>query len=128
MNINITAVTPSKATVNGQPMAREYVETLLLPLLVAAHGKNYSGILQVAQVFAAAGLSLSASPEAARSYREHMAEKAALEARQIAEAKANAKRCRVPTPQEIAEKKAERARQAQAIRERGERLRAQLGR
>lgn len=41
MNINITAVTPSKATVNGQPMAREYVETLLLPLTpVAGHSSN----------------------------------------------------------------------------------------
>ncbi|MBU3054953.1 hypothetical protein [Pseudomonas indica] len=128
MNITITAVTPTKATINGQPLAREYAEGVLLPLLIAAQGKDHAGIFKVAQAFAIASLPLGASPIAARVYREHLAEQAQLEARQRAEAQAHAERCRVPSPQEIAENKAKRERQAQAIREHGERLRAQLGR
>lgn len=128
MKLIITAVTPVKATVNGQPMAREYVEGVLLPLLVAAQGKDHSGVLKVATAFAEAGLSLSASPVASRVHGEYMAEQARLEARQRAEAQAHAERCRVPTPQEIAEKKAKRQANALAIREHGERLRAQSGR
>lgn len=128
MNIDITAVTPTKVTLNGQSMAREYAETLLLPMLVASQGKNYSAVLKVSKAFAAAGLSLKAVPEAAHSYQVHMAEQAQLEARQLAEAQVHAERCRVPTAREIAEKKAERERQAQVIRDHGAMLRSQMGR
>nr|WP_100548968.1 MULTISPECIES: hypothetical protein [unclassified Pseudomonas] len=128
MKIIITAVTPTKATINGQPMAREYAEGILLPLLVAAQGKDHAGVLKVAKAFSLAGLPLDASPVASRVHSEHLTEQARLEARQRAEAQAHAERCRVPTPQEIAEKKAKREREALAIREHGARLRAQLGR
>lgn len=127
MNITITAVTPTKATINGQPLVREYAEGVLLPLLVAAQGRDHAGVFKVAKAFALAGLSLEASPVASRVYRGHLAEQAQLEARQHAESQAHAERCHVPTPQEIAEKKAERERKAQAIRDHGARLRSQLG-
>lgn len=128
MNIIITAVTPTKATINGQQLAREYAEGVLLPLLVAAQGKDQSGVLKVAQAFASAGLSLQASPMAVRVYRDHLAEQAQLEARRAAEAQAHAERCRVPTPKEIAEKKAARIAEAARIRDIGATMRAQLGR
>lgn len=127
MNIIITAVTPAKATINGQPLAREYAEGVLLPLLVAAQGKDQSGVLKVAQAFASAGLSLQASPMAMRVYRDHLAEQAQLEARLQAEAQEHAARCRVPTPQEIAEKKAARQAEVIRVREIGAARRAQLG-
>lgn len=127
MNITITAVTPAKATINGQPLAREYAEGVLLPLLVAAQGKDHANIQKMAQAFATAGLSLQASPEAVRVYRDHLAEQAQLAARQRAEAQAHAERCHIPTPKEIAERKAERERKAQAIRDHGARIRSQLG-
>lgn len=128
MNIIITAVTPAKATINGQPLAREYAEAVLLPLLVAAQGKDQSGVLKVAQAFASAGLSLQASPVAVRVYWDHLAEQAQLEARRLAESQAHAARCHIPTPKEIAERKAERERKAQAIRDHGAQVRSQLGR
>ena len=128
MNIVITAVTPAKVTINGQPMAREYAEGVLLPLLVAAQGKNQSAVLKVAEVFTTAGLSLQACPGTAHDYRCRLAEQAALKAQQLAEAKASAERCRVPTPKEIAEKKAARAAEAARIRDIGAAMRAQLGR
>ncbi|NWL78925.1 hypothetical protein DM872_18930 [Pseudomonas taiwanensis] len=128
MNIEITPVTPSKVTVNGQPLAREYVEGILLPLLVAAQGGNHAGVFKVAKAFALAGLSLDASPVASRVYREHLAEQAQLEARQRAESRVHAERCQVPTPQEIAEKKAKRIAEAARIRDIGAAMRAQLGR
>lgn len=64
MNIEITAVTQAKVTINGQALAREYAESILLPLMVAAQGKNSPAILKVAQAFATAGLSLKAVPAA----------------------------------------------------------------
>jgi hypothetical protein len=128
MNIIITAVTPAKATINGQPLAREYAEGVLLPLLVAAQGKDHAGILKMAQAFTTAGLSVKGSPMAMRIYRDHLTEQAQLEARRLAEAQEHAERCRVPTPQEIAEKKAARIAEAARIREQGAAIRAQLGR
>lgn len=127
MNITIAAVTSSQATINGQPLAREYVEGVLLPLLVAAQGKDHSGVLKAAQAFADVGLSLQASPVAVRVYANHVTEQAQVKARLLAEAQAHAHRCQVPTAKEIAERKAERERRAQAIRDHGARIRSQLG-
>lgn len=128
MNIEITAVTQAKVTINGQALAREYAESILLPLMVAAQGKNSPAILKVAQAFATAGLSLKTVPAANGAYQTHLAEQAQLEARRKAEAEADYQRCRVPTAQEIAEKKAKRLREAQAVREHAERIRSQMGR
>lgn len=125
MNITITAVTPETANVNGQELARSYVESILLPLLVASKGQNHAGIIKVAQAFDTAGLSLEATPEANRIYRGHMLEQQREKDRLMAEAKANAERCREPSRQEIAEYHAEKERKAREIRENFARIRAQ---
>lgn len=127
MQIIITAVTPKTVEVQGQKLTREYAEGILLPLLVAAQGKNYAGISKVSQAFVTAGLRLEGSPEAVRVYHEHLSEKLAQEARQRAEAKANAERCYVPTPQEIAAKKAKRQADAEAIKAHGQVIRSVMG-
>jgi len=128
MNIAITAVTPESVTLNGQELARGYAESILLPLLVASQGQNHSGIIKVAEAFDTAGLALDAVPEASRIYRSHTITKQAERERLLAEARANAERCREPSPQEIAEYRAEKERRAREIREHGARLRAARGR
>lgn len=128
MNINITAVTPETANVNGQELARSYVETVLLPLMVASQGQNHAGVVKVVQAFDTAGLSLEATPEASRIYKGHLYEQKLDKDRLDAEARAHAERCREPSRQEIAEAKAERERKAQEIRAMGARMRAANGR
>lgn len=128
MNINITDVTPEAANVNGQEIARSYVETILLPLMVASKGQNRAAIIKVVQAFDNAGLSLEAIPEATRIYRGHLIEKQREAERLQAEARANAERCREPSRQEIAEYHAEKERRAREIREAGARIRAANGR
>ncbi len=128
MNIAITAVTPQSVTINGQELAREYVETVLLGLLVASAGENHAGIVKVAEAFALAGLSLEAHPKASRLYDGHRIEKQREKERLEAEVRAHAERCREPSRQEIAEYRAEKERRAREIREHGARLRAARGR
>ncbi|MBK59836.1 hypothetical protein N8H22_04935 [Stutzerimonas stutzeri] len=125
MNINITAVTPETANVNGQELARSYVESILLPLMVASKGQNHAAIIKVAQAFDNAGLSLEAIPEASRIYRGHLLEQQREKERLQAEARANAERCREPSRQEIAEYHAEKERKAREIREHFARVRTQ---
>ncbi|RFF62194.1 hypothetical protein D0A22_15755 [Stutzerimonas stutzeri] len=125
MNINITAVTPETANVNGQELARSYVESILLPLMVASKGQNHAAIIKVAQAFDNAGLSLEAIPEASRVYRGHLLEQQREKERLQAEARANAERCREPSRQEIAEYHAEKERKAREIREHFARVRTQ---
>lgn len=124
MNIIITAVTPESVTINGQELARGYAESILLPLMVAAQGQNHAAIIKVAEAFDTAGLALEAAPEASRIYRSHKITKQAERERLLAEARANAERCREPSRQEIAEQIAKREQMAREIREHGERLRA----
>lgn len=125
MNINITAVTPETANVNGQELARSYVESILLPLMVASKGQNHAAIIKVAQAFDNAGLSLEAIPDVSRIYRGHLLEQQREKERLQAEARANAERCREPSRQEIAEYHAEKERKAREIREHFARIRAQ---
>jgi len=127
MKFNITDVTPETVCIHGQTLAREYAEVVLLNLMVAAMGNNHSGIVTIAETFVAAGLSLEAHPKALRLYNEHLSEIAAEEARALQEAQAHAARCRVETPQEIAEYHAEKARRTREIREHGQRMRAARG-
>ena len=125
MNITITAVTPETANVNGQELARSYVESILLPLLVASKGQNHAGIIKVAQAFDTAGLSLEATPEASRLYKGHLLEQQREKERLEAEARANAERCREPSHQELADYHAEKERKAREVREHFARIRAQ---
>ncbi|MNX96434.1 hypothetical protein D3C86_1287490 [compost metagenome] len=117
MQINITNVLKDEVTVSGQTMRREYVENIMLPMLVAQCATVQSRKLEIVKVFAEAGLSLDAVPEAAREYAIDKSEKARLRLRQQAEADAHAERCRVATPRELAQVKADREARAAAMRE-----------
>lgn len=116
MQINITNVLKDEVTVSGQTLRREYVENIMLPMLVAQCATVQSRKLEIVKVFAEAGLSLDAVPEAAREYAIDKSEKARLRLRQQAEANAHAERCRVATPRELAQAKADREERAAAHR------------
>jgi hypothetical protein len=58
-----------EVTLNGQPLAREYVETILLPLMILECGKNETRQARVLAAFDEAGLSLDEVPSAARAWR-----------------------------------------------------------
>jgi DNA-binding transcriptional MerR regulator len=96
----------------------------MLPMLVAQCATVQSRKLEIVKVFAEAGLSLNAVPEAAREYAVDKSEKARLRLRQQAEANAHAERCRVATPRELAQAKADREARAAAIREQSAKVRA----
>lgn len=124
MQINITNVLKDEVTVSGQTLRREYVENIMLPMLVAQCATVQSRKLEIVKVFAEAGLSLDAVPEAAREYAIDKSEKARLRLRQQAEANAHAERLREATPRELAQAKADKEARAAAIREQGQRIRA----
>ena len=117
MQITITNVLKDEVTVSGQTLRRAYVEHIMLPMLVAQCATVQSRKLEIVKVFAEAGLSLDAVPDAAREYAIDKSEKARLRLRQQAEADAHAERCRVATPRELAQAKADREARAAAIRE-----------
>lgn len=116
MQINITNVLKDEVTVSGQTLRREYVENIMLPMLIAQCATVQSRKLEIVRVFAEAGLSLDAVPEAAREYAIDKSEKARLRLRQQAEANAHAERCHVATPRELAQVKADREERAAAHR------------
>jgi len=122
MQINITNVLKDEVTVSGQTLRREYVETLMLPLLMAQCGRNNSAKFSVIAAFDEAGLSLAAIPEAAREYAIDKSEKARERLRQQAEANAHAERLREWSPRELAQAKADREARAAAIREQGAKI------
>ena len=124
MKITITNVLKNEVTVSGQTLSREYVENIMLPMLIAQCATVQSHKLEIVKVFAEAGLSLNAVPEAAREYAIDKSEKARLRLRQQAEADAHAERLREATPRELAQVKADREARAAAIREQGDRVRA----
>ena len=124
MLITITNVLKNEVTVSGQTLSREYVENIMLPMLIAQCATVQSRKLEIVKVFAEAGLSLDAVPEAAREYAIDKSEKARLRLRQQAEADAHAERCRVATPRELAQAKADREAYAASVREHGARVKA----
>lgn len=121
MNINVSNVTDTQATVCGQEVTREYAENILLPMLVSTAKSKQGAIVKA---FDEAGLSITAVPDAAREYALEKRKEAEERARMLAEAAAHAERCRVPTEREIAQAKADREARAAAIREHGQRIRA----
>lgn len=125
MNIIITDVTPHTATVNGQELTRHYLEEILLPLAVAAQGKNDSAIIKVAKAFDEAELSLKSSPQAVRVYAHFKQEQREADFKAQAWANANALRCQEPTREELAKRKAKRLEDNAKIRAIGEASRAQ---
>ena len=124
MQITITKVLKDEVTVSGQTLSREYVENIMLPMLVAQCATVQSRKFEIVKVFDEAGLSLSAIPDVAREYRQDQHAKASERARQQREADAHAERCRVATPRELAQAKADREARAAAIREQGDQVRA----
>ena len=124
MKITITNVLKNEVTVSGQTLSREYVENIMLPMLVAQCATVISRKFEIVNAFDEAGLSLAAIPEVAREYAIDKSEKARERLRKQAEANAHAERLREATPRELAQAKADREARAAAIREQGERVRA----
>ncbi|QKZ06551.1 hypothetical protein [Pseudomonas eucalypticola] len=122
MNITITKVLKNEVTVSGQTLSREYVESIMLPMLVAQCGTVKGRQFEIIKTFDEAGLSLQAIPDVAREYRQDQHQKAREKALKQAEANAHAERCREYTPREIAQAKADREAQNAAIREHGQKI------
>ncbi|MDY7566249.1 hypothetical protein QN400_23520 [Pseudomonas sp. RTC3] len=122
MNITITKVLKNEVTVSGQPQAREYVENVMLPLLMAQCGRNNGAKFGVIKAFDEAGLSLKAISEDAQVYFMTKRQEAERKAREQREANERAERLREPTPREIAEAKAQREARAAAIREHAQKI------
>jgi hypothetical protein len=122
MKITISNVLEKEVTVSGQPLAREYVENVLLPSLMAQCGRNNDAKFGVIDAFHNGGLSLKAIPEDSLTYFEtKRAQKAEREQLQR-EADEHAERCRVWTPRELAQAKADKEARAAAIREQGAKI------
>lgn len=124
MKITITKVLKNEVTVSGQTLNREYVENIMLPMLIAQCGTVKGQQFEIVKAFDEAGLSLQAIPVVAREYRQHLYQEAQEKAQREAEARWHQERCRVPTDREMAQAKADRDARNAAIREHGERIRA----
>ncbi|UVM07673.1 hypothetical protein [Pseudomonas laurylsulfatiphila] len=124
MKITITNVLKDEVTVSGQPLKREYVESVMLPLLMAQCGRNNGTKFAVIKAFDEAGLSLKAIPEDALTYIETKREEQVKKDREQREANEHAERLRERSPRELAQAKADREAKAAAIREHGARVRA----
>ena len=122
MNITITKVLKNEVTVSGQTLSREYVENVMLPLLMAQCGRNNGAKFGVIKAFDEAGLSLKAISEDAQVYFMTKRQEAERKAREQREANERAERLREPTPREIAEAKAQREARAAAIREHAQKI------
>ncbi|MBV7524373.1 hypothetical protein KW834_08130 [Pseudomonas sp. PDM29] len=124
MKITITNVLKDEVTVSGQPLKREYVESVMLPLLMAQCGRNNGTKFTVIKAFDEAGLSLKAIPEEAQVYFLTKREEQAKREQAQREANAHAERLREWTPRELAQAKADKEARAAAAREHGARVRA----
>ena len=124
MNITITKVLKNEVTVSGQTLSREYVENVMLPLLMAQCGRNNGAKFGVVKAFDEAGLSLKAIQEDALTYFETKRQEVERKAREQREANERAESFREPTPRELAQAKADKEARAAAIKEHGMRVRA----
>lgn len=124
MNITITKVLKNEVTVSGQTLSREYVENVMLPMLMAQCGRNNAAKFGVIKAFDEAGLSLKAIQEDAQTYFMTKREEADRKAREQREANERAERLREHTPRELAQAKADKEARAAAIKEHGARIRA----
>lgn len=124
MQITITKVLKNEVTVSGQVLNREYVENVMLPLLMAQCGRNNGAKFGVIKAFEEAGLSLKAIQDDALTYFETKRQEVERKAREQREANERAERLREPTPRELAQAKADKEAKAAAIRAHGARMRA----
>lgn len=122
MKITITKDLKNEVTICGQTQTREYVENVMLPLLMAQCGKNNGAKFNVIKVFEEAGLSLKAIQEDALTYFESKRREAEKKAREQREANERAERFREWSPRELAQAKAERTARAAAIAEHGRKI------
>ena len=116
MNITITTVLKNEVTVSGQTLNREYVENVMLPLLMAQCGRNNGAKFGVIKAFDEAGLSLKAIQEDAVTYFETKRVQKAEREKLQREADERAERLREPTPRELAQAKADKEERAAAHR------------
>ena len=116
MNITITKVLKNEVTVSGQTLNREYVENVMLPLLMAQCGRNNGAKFGVIKAFDEAGLSLKAIQEDALTYFETKRVQKAEREKLQREADERAERLREPTPRELAQAKADKEERAAAHR------------
>lgn len=123
MNITVSSVTDTKATVCGQEVTREYAEKIVLATLIA-QCSSVSAQAQVIRVFRAAGLATTATPQAERHFHQEEAERHQEEARRKAEADRNAARFDTRTERQMAEEKAAKEAKAAQARAMGEQVRA----
>lgn len=123
MNITVSNVTDTKATVCGQEVTREYAEKIVLATLIA-QCPSVSAQAQVIRVFRAAGLATTATPQAERHFHQEEAERRQYEAQRKAEAERNAARIDLRTERQMQEASNEREARAREIRQYGEQVRA----
>lgn len=114
--MNITKVLKNEVTVSGQTLSREYVENVMLPLLMAQCGRNNGAKFGVIKAFDEAGLSLKAISEDAVTYFETKRVQKAEREKLQREADERAERLREPTPRELAQAKADKEERAAAHR------------
>ena len=124
MQIQITNVLKDEVTVSGQTLRREYVENIMLPMLVAQCGRNNGTKFGVIKAFDEAGLSLKAIQEDALTYFETKREQQAAREKAQREADAYAASLRPMSDREWEQLKADRRAKAEAIRAHGERISA----
>ncbi|MCT8945615.1 hypothetical protein [Pseudomonas iridis] len=128
MNITITKVLKNEVTVSGQTLSREYVENVMLPLLMAQCGRNNGAKFGVIKAFDEAGLSLKAIQEDAVTYFETKREQKADREQKQREADAYAASLRPMSDREWAQLKADRKAKADAISAHFAECRAKTGR
>lgn len=124
MNITITKVLKNEVTVSGQTLSREYVENVMLPMLMAQCGRNNAAKFGVIKAFDEAGLSLKAIQEDAQVYFMTKREQQAAREQAQREADANAERLRPKSDREWAQLQADRKAKADAIKAHGQSIRA----
>jgi len=124
MKITITNVLNDEVTVSGQTLNREYVENVMLPLLMAQCGRNNGTKFGVIKAFDEAGLSLKAISEDAQVYFMTKREEQVKREQAQREANAHAERLREWSPRELAQAKADREAYAASVREHGARIKA----
>jgi len=122
MKITITNVLKNEVTVSGQTLNREYVENVMLPLLMAQCGRNNGTKFGVIKAFDEAGLSLKAISEDAQVYFMTKREEQAKREQAQREVNAHAERLREWSPRELAQAKAEREAREAAIREHAQQI------
>lgn len=126
--LNIQNVTADSVEVSGQPLTRSYAESIMLPMLITGCAKDFTKAAVILKQFHEAGLSLKACPSTQLNYFfQSLETERQVQAQRQRDAEAHGARCRVWTPQDLAQRKAERLAKEAAIRTHFASLRSQQG-